>query len=107
MNAMKNLIESMDVIVVRVYLLESSHLIKNIFDHLEKEIKIRGISMFRALKGFGETGEHYSSIMDGIWELPIILEFFDSEDKIEKALEYLNTVVKKEHIIYWNAKANA
>lgn len=104
---MKKLIDSVDVIIVRIYVLESSGLLKKIFTYLEKEAKIRGVSMFRAIKGFGETGEHYTSIMDGIWELPVVIEFFDSEDKIQIVLEYLNTIIKKEHIIYWKANANS
>jgi len=44
--------------------------------------------------------------MDGIWELPIIIEFFDSEDKVQIALEYLSEIVKKEHLVYWKAKSN-
>lgn len=103
---MKKFIESVDVIIVRVYMLEKGRFINQIFDYLEKEVKIRGITMFRAYKGFGETGEHYISIMDGIWELPIIIEFFDNEDKVQIALEYLSKIVKKEHIVYWKAKSN-
>lgn len=104
---MKKLIESVDVIIVRIYMLEKSRYIRNIFDYLENEAKIRGITMFRAIKGFGDTGEHYMSIVDGIWELPIIIEFFDSEDKVQIALDYLSTIVKTEHIVYWKAKSNA
>ena len=96
---MKSLINSVDVIIVRVYMLESSGFIRNIFEHLEKEVKIRGITMFRAQKGFGDSGEHYISIMDGIWELPIVIEFFDSEDKVKIALKYLEQFIKKEHIV--------
>ncbi|HDO7865875.1 TPA: DUF190 domain-containing protein [Legionella pneumophila] len=103
---MKNLIESVDVIIVRVYMFEKSRFIRNIFDYLENEAKIRGITMFRAIKGFGDTGEHYVSIVDGVWELPIIIEFFDTEDKIKIALEYLSKIIKTEHIVYWKAKSN-
>ena len=107
MDDMKKLIESVEVIIVRAYVLDSSGFIKTIFEHLEKVIKIRGITIIRALKGFGETGEHYVSLMDGIWELPIVIEFFDSEEKVKSALEYLEQFIKKEHIVYWKAYSNA
>lgn len=58
------------------------------------------------MKTIPNTGEHYISIVDGIWELPIIIEFFDSEDKIKIALEYLSKIIKTEHIVYWKAKSN-
>lgn len=104
---MKNLIKSVDVIIVKVYMLESSAFISTIFEYLKKEVKISGISIFQATKGFGATGEHYVSIVDGIWEKPVVMEFFDSEDKIQIALEYLRQYFKAEHIVYWDAKANA
>lgn len=103
---MEQMIKSVDVIIVRIYILESSNLVKKIFDHLEKTVEIRGISLFRGLKGFGETGEHSSSVLDVRWDLPIIIEFFDSEDKVRPALEYLNTFIKPGHIVFWKAQTN-
>jgi hypothetical protein len=31
---------------------------------------------------------------------------FDSKDKIESALEHLSKIIKHEHIVFWEAKAN-
>lgn len=103
---MKKMIKSVDVIIVRIYILESSHLIKKIFNHLENVVKIRGISLFRAISGYGGTGEHSTSIMDMSWDLPLVIEFFDSEEKVKAALEFLNEFIKPEHIVFWAAKAN-
>ena len=36
----------------------------------------------------------------------LVIEFFDSKNIIEPALEYLNSIMKHEHIIFWDAKAN-
>ncbi|KTD23773.1 Uncharacterized ACR, COG1993 [Legionella lansingensis] len=101
------MIKSVDVVVVRIYVLESSKLIKQIFEHLEKQVKIRGISLFRGLRGFGEEGEHSCSLADTHWNLPVVIEFFDSKDKVKMALDYLNTLIKPEHIVFWEAQANA
>jgi uncharacterized protein len=95
-----------DVIMVRIYLTESSHLFNKIIDYLKKEAKVRGVSVFRAVSGFGETGTHSSSLLDLSLDLPLIIEFFDSKDKVNTALDYLNTFVKSEHIVMWEAKAN-
>lgn len=95
-----------DIVMVRVYITESSHLLNTIVDYLKNEAKIRGVSVFRAISGFGETGDHTTSLLDLSLNLPLAIEFFDSENKIEPALNYLNSIIKHEHIIFWNAKTN-
>jgi hypothetical protein len=92
--------------MVRVYITESSKLLSPILQYLVKTAKIRGVSVFRAIKGIGETGEHTSSLLDLSLDLPLAIEFFDEESKIEKAIEYLSTIVKPEHIVSWQAQAN-
>ncbi len=92
--------------MVRIYITESSKLLAPILKHLTQTDKIRGISVFRAIKGIGETGEHSSGLLDMSLDLPLAIEFFDEPHKIETALEYLTTIVKPEHIVYWEAKAN-
>ena len=97
-----------DVLIVRIYITEASHLLDKIVNYLKKDIEIRGISVFRAISGFGETGNHTASLVDLSLNLPLTIEFFDdNKEKIEKALEHLATIVKHEHIILWEAKANA
>ena len=93
--------------VVRVYLTESSGLLTNFIKHLREEIEIRGITVFRGISGFGNSGEHNVSLLSLSMDLPIVLEFFDSEDKVKVALEYLSLHVGKEHILILDAKANA
>lgn len=96
------------VLMVRIYITESSHLLDKIIDYLKQEAKIRGISVFRAISGFGETGSHTSSLIDLSLNLPLVIEFFDDDkEKIEKTLSHLNTMVKPEHIVLWEAKANS
>lgn len=98
--------KTVDVVFVRIYITESSHLLNTIVNHLQKEAKIRGISVFRAISGFGDTGNHTASLVDLSLDLPLAIEFFDSKDKVETALEYLSKVVKHEHIVFWDARAN-
>lgn len=95
-----------DVIVVRIYLTESSKLVHSVLEYLTKQAKIRGVSMFRAISGFGETGLHTSSLLDLSLDLPVAIEFFDHKEKVDAALNHLGTIVKPEHIVFWNAKAN-
>lgn len=95
-----------EVIIVRVYISESAHLLNNILDYLKKEASIQGVSVFRAISGFGKTGEHTSSFISLSIDLPLVIEFFDTKNKIQPALEHLNTLIKPEHIIFWEAKTN-
>lgn len=99
--------KTLDVMVVRIYITESSHLLNKIVSYLKTESKIRGVSVFRAISGFGETSNHTASLLDLSLNLPLVIEFFDHKDKVEIALEHLNETVKHEHIIFWNAKVNA
>src|SRR5579884_110971 len=103
----KTAMKSIKVVMVRVYITESSHLLNTIVHHLKKTAKIRGLSVFRAISGFGETGNHTSSLTDLSLDLPLVIEFFDDDkSKIEAALVYLETIIKSEHIVTWEALAN-
>lgn len=98
--------KTLDVLVVRIYITESSHMRDKIVDYLKTEAKIRGVSVFRAISGFGESGNHTASFLDVSLDLPLIIEFFDQKGRVEIALEYLNKTIKPEHIIFWNAQVN-
>lgn len=94
------------VTMVRIYVTESSNLLKPIVNYLHHEAKVRGVSVFRAISGYGQTSEHQSSLMDLSLNLPLIIEFFDHSEKIKAALEHVCTLVKSEHIVFWEAEAN-
>lgn len=99
--------KTVSVKVVRVYLTESSGLLTQLVRYLREEIEIRGITVFRGISGFGDSGEHNVSLLSLAMDLPIVLEFFDSADKVKLALAYLSDYVEKEHILVFDAKANA
>ena len=103
---MKTIVNSTKVIMVRVYVIKPPKLTRQIIEALEHKIQIRGLSIFNVIRGYGNSGEHYLSILDGRWDLPIVIEFFDSEEKAKEAIEYLNGVVNPEHIVFWEAYAN-
>jgi PII-like signaling protein len=98
--------KTVDVIFVKIYITESSHMLNTIVNYLKNEAQIRGISVFRAISGFGDTGNHTTSLIDLSLDLPLSIEFFDSKDKVTPALEHLSGIIKHEHIIFWEAKAN-
>lgn len=93
-----------EIVFVRVYITESSHTLNKIVSYLKTDAKIRGVSVFRAISGFGKSGDHTSAFMDLALDLPLVIEFFDSKNKIEPALTHLSSIVKPEHIVFWDAK---
>ncbi|CEK11566.1 DUF190 domain-containing protein [Legionella hackeliae] len=98
--------KTVDVTIVRIYTLEGEESVSTILKYLQKEIKVCGMSVFRAISGFGETGTHTASLLDLSFSLPLVIEFFDAPEKVNTALEYLSTVVKPEHIVCFPAKTN-
>jgi len=94
------------VIMVRIYLTESEKETKSIVDFLKNETNIRGMSIFRAISGYGETGVHTSSWVDLSLDLPITIEFFDNSEVINLVLDRLNKLVKPKHIVFWEAQTN-
>lgn len=101
----KTVMKTMDVTMVRVYVMESEHLLNTVVNYLKNEVKIRGISVFRAINGFGTSGNHTASLIDLSLDLPLAIEFFDSKEKVDLALEYLSKTIKHEHVVFWDVKA--
>lgn len=95
-----------NVIIVRIYITEGSKLLKPVIEYLHNEAKVRGISVFRAVSGYGDSGAHGASLMDLSLNLPLTIEFFDHPEKARNAVEKLSTMVKPEHVVFWDAQAN-
>lgn len=98
--------KTIDVKIVRVYLTEGSGLLTNIIHYLKNEAKVRGVTVFRAIGGYGNSGEHNLSILDLSMDLPLVVEFFDVDDKVSIAVEYLSNLVTNEHLVIFSAQAN-
>lgn len=98
--------KTMDVVMVRIYITESAHLLNGIVKYLKTDANIRGISVFRAISGFGESGLHSTSLLDLSLDLPLTIEFFDGKEKVAVAVEHLSQTIKPEHIVFWDAKTN-
>lgn len=90
--------------VVRIYLKESSKTLDTITHYLHNEAEIKGFSVFRAISGYGDSGELSSSLLDLSLDLPIVIEFFDKKDKVQMALTKLDQLVNPEHILIWDAQ---
>jgi uncharacterized protein len=100
-------IPTVEVTVVRIYTQERADNVPIILNYLQNEVKVRGVSVCRAVSGFGEVGIKNDSFLDVSFSLPLIIEFFDAAEKVTVALDYLSTIIKKEHLIFYPARANA
>lgn len=96
-----------NVTMARVYLHEAGSHLDELLGYLHDESRVRGVTVFRGITGFGVSGEfHSSALIDMSLDLPVVIEFFDEPDKVAAIIEHLNTRVKPGHIVYWPAKIN-
>lgn len=96
-----------DVIIVRIYLHEAESQMKELMQYLHDESKVKGVTVFRGITGFGVSGEYHSSkLIDMSLDLPVVIEFFDEPEKIGNILVELDKKIKPGHIVHWPAKIN-
>ena len=96
------------VTIVRIYLTEGETQLKNLIKRLHDWEKLRGLTVFRGITGYGESGViHGSHIIDLSLNLPIVVEFFDEDEKIEQIWEHLQSTIKPGHMLRWKAEINS
>jgi len=94
--------------MVRLYLTEGETQLETLLKRMRDWEKVRGLTVFRGIAGFGPTGEiHETKFIDLSMDLPIVVEFFDVASKVEQILEHLGSIVKQDHMVWWHAQANA
>jgi len=94
------------VTVVRIYLTEGPQ-VERLTRYLHDESGVRGITVFRAISGFGPSGHiHSTRFIDTAFDLPIVVEFFDEPQRVTEVIEHLNTLVEDHHIVTWAAEVN-
>jgi PII-like signaling protein len=95
------------VTFVRVYLTEADRTLAPLLKRLHDEERVRGVSVFRAVSGFGGSGVmHTGSLLDLSLDLPVTVEFFDRPDKVAGILEHLSDLLESGHIVRWQAEMN-
>ncbi|WP_275098726.1 DUF190 domain-containing protein [Sedimenticola hydrogenitrophicus] len=99
---------SKPITMVRIYLTEGKHQYQQLLELLHDREQVAGVTAFRGIAGFGQSGTmHSSTLLDISLDLPIILEFFDTPEKVAKVLEHLNSLIKPGHIVSWSATVNS
>lgn len=95
----------MKITVARIYVTEGKHVHEKIFERLHDEHKVKGVTVFRGITGFGKSGEtHSSSLLDVSFDLPVVVEFFDEDQKVRAALEALGDLVPSSHVVTFQAE---
>lgn len=96
-----------EVTMVRIYLTEGEGLVKSLLARLHDEEKVKGVTVFRGVAGFGRSGVmHSSSLLDLSLDLPMVIEFFDEPAKVTKLLNHLKDALPAGHVVSWSAKVN-
>lgn len=99
--------KTIEVTVVRIYFNEKDAQLDSLLRRLHDWEKVRGVTVFRGISGFGDSGELQSArLMDISLNLPIVVEFFDAPDKVARIIEHLDGAVKPNHVLHWTAYVN-
>lgn len=92
------------ITLVRIYITEGDKLLNVIINYLHNEIKVKGVTVFRAISGFGKSGAmHSDTLLSVSFNLPLVIEFFDTNEQVALALPYLTDLVGTGHIVSWPA----
>ena len=97
-----------NITIVRIYLTEGEAQLKTLIKRLRDWEKLRGLTVFRGITGFGESGViHGAEIVDLSLNLPVVVEFFDDQEKIDEIWNHLQEIIKPGHMVRWNAEINS
>ena len=95
------------VTMVRIYLTEGETQLKSLIKRLRDLEKLRGVTVFRGISGYGESGViHGADLVDLSLNLPMVVEFFDTAEKIDSIWDDLNQIIKPGHMVRWTAEVN-
>lgn len=86
--------------LVRVYVTESRARIERVLELLHGSEKVRGITVFRGVAGFGTTPITNEEMREPI-DPPMVLEFFDKKAAAIETVRYLRTLVSPHHVVMW------
>jgi PII-like signaling protein len=92
------------VTVVRIYVREGEHAVVKLMKFLQNEAKVAGATVLRGTSGFGADGKtHTSSLLALSLDLPEIVEFYDTPQRVDAVLTLLEDKMSLPHIISWPA----
>ena len=97
----------MKVTMVRIYCTEGEGVMQGLLARLHDEYRVRGVTVFRGIAGFGASGEmHSSGLLDLSLDLPQVIEFFEQPSRASEILQDLAEEFAPGHIVSWAAEVN-
>ncbi|RQW78720.1 MAG: DUF190 domain-containing protein [Methylococcus sp.] len=91
------------VTVVRIYVREGERTTAKIMELLHRA-RVAGATVFRGSAGFGPDGVlHTSSLMAMSLDLPEVVEFYDTPERVNTVLDELHSELSLPHVISWSA----
>lgn len=94
----------MKVTVARIYITEGKHIHEKIFERLHDEHRVKGVTVYRGITGFGKSGDtHSSTLLDLSFDMPVVVEFFDSEENVNTALDSISDLISPGHVLTFAA----
>lgn len=92
------------VTLARIYLTEGEHLLAKLMKFLHDEERVAGVTVLRAITGFGKDGKmHTSSLIDLSLDLPLVVEFYDEPARVDAVLKRLAQRMEIPHVITMSA----
>lgn len=92
------------ITIARIYLREGEHLLDKLLQYLHDEQKVSGVTVLRGIAGFGPDGDmHMASLVDLSLDLPLIVEFYDTPERIAGIVDHISTHMNLPHIVSWQA----
>ena len=80
--------KTLDIKFVRIYLTDGEGRMPGLMAHLHDEEQVRGATVFRGISFFGSSGKlHSSTLLDMSLDLPLVIEFFDHQRKIQRHMQ--------------------
>lgn len=97
--------DTLKVTVARIYVTEGEGAHRRLFKRLHDEEKVRGVSVFRGISGFGRSGSvHSADLLDMSLDLPVVIEFFDTPERVRDVVERLSDLVAPGHVVTFAAE---
>lgn len=99
--------KTIPVTVVRIFLTEGEHRLNALIKTLHDDEKVRGLTVFRGITGFGKSGKlHSSTLLDVSLDLPLVIEFFDLPERAAAIMAHLQGAIEPGHMVSWSAQVN-
>lgn len=96
------------VTMVRIYLSEGDHRLRELVKFLHDQEKVSGLTVFRGITGFGKSGKlHAAGLIDISLDLPLVIEFFDAPDRAARIMADLEERLEPGHMVSWPAQVNS